>query len=52
MLDNVWGEDFEGNENIVEVDVRKIRQKINVPYGSELLRTIRGAGYRLAARGA
>ncbi|WP_216859017.1 response regulator transcription factor [Trueperella pecoris] len=52
ILDNVWGEDFEGNENIVEVYVRKIRQKIDVPYGSELLTTIRGAGYRLAARGA
>ncbi|MBM7051011.1 helix-turn-helix domain-containing protein [Rothia sp. ZJ1223] len=28
--------------------VRKLRQKIDVPYDSELLTTVRGAGYRLS----
>ncbi len=46
ILDKVWGYDFNGEENIVEVYIRSIREKIN-DKEHQLIRTIRGAGYRL-----
>lgn len=48
ILDNVWGSDFEGSENIVEVYVRNLRKRIDIPFNRESLETVRGAGYRLA----
>lgn len=46
ILDEVWGYDFGGQENIVEVYVRSIRDKIG-DKNHELIQTIRGAGYRI-----
>ena len=51
ILDAVWGGDFEGDPNIVEVYVRHLRNKIDRPYGREAIQTMRGAGYRLASNG-
>jgi DNA-binding response OmpR family regulator len=51
ILDNVWDFDFEGDPNIVEVYIRRLRQKIDEPYERHAIETIRGAGYRLAADG-
>ncbi len=48
ILSHVWDYDFEGDLNIVEVYVGHLRNKIDRPFGRETLRTIRGAGYRLA----
>ncbi|MEZ5339949.1 MAG: response regulator transcription factor [Acidimicrobiales bacterium] len=47
ILDNVWDFDFEGDPNIVEVYIRRIRKKIDDPFGTKTITTIRGAGYRL-----
>ncbi|SHJ07040.1 Response regulator receiver domain-containing protein [Actinomyces denticolens] len=47
ILDNVWGSDFEGSENIVEVYVRNLRKRIDIPFNRESLEMVRGAGYRL-----
>ena len=47
VLDNVWDDLFEGDPNIVEVYVRRLRNKIDRPYGRETLTTVRGSGYRL-----
>lgn len=49
ILDNVWGSDFEGSENIVEVYMRNLRRKIDIPFERHSLETLRGIGYRLAA---
>jgi two-component system OmpR family response regulator len=46
ILDKVWGYDFGGEENIVEVYIRSLRDKLN-DREHRLIRTIRGAGYRL-----
>lgn len=46
ILESVWGYDFGGQENIVEVYVRSLREKLN-DKKHELIRTIRGAGYRI-----
>ncbi|GAB4430297.1 MAG: response regulator transcription factor [Chloroflexi bacterium OHK40] len=47
LLDRVWGYDFGGNANVVEVYVKQLRQKLESGGESRLLHTIRGAGYVL-----
>lgn len=46
ILEKVWGYDFQGEENIVEVYIRSIRDKLK-DKEHRLIRTIRGAGYRV-----
>jgi two-component system OmpR family response regulator len=46
ILDKVWGYDFGGDENIVEVYIRSLRDKLN-DKEHVLIRTLRGAGYRV-----
>jgi len=46
ILDQVWGYDFGGEENIVEVYIRSLREKLG-DRDHRLIRTIRGAGYRM-----
>ena len=46
ILDKVWGYDFGGEENIVEVYIRSLRDKLN-DKEHKLIRTLRGAGYRV-----
>jgi two-component system, OmpR family, response regulator len=47
ILTAVWDDDFEGDPNIVEVYVRRLRRKIDEPFGRRSIETLRGAGYRL-----
>ena len=47
LLDRVWGLDFLGDENVVEVYVKQLRQKLEAAGEPRLLQTIRGAGYVL-----
>jgi DNA-binding response OmpR family regulator len=51
VLDHVWDDEFEGDPNIVEVYVRRLRNKIDRPYGRHAIETLRGAGYRIHADG-
>lgn len=46
ILDKVWGYDFGGEENIVEVYVRSLRDKLG-DKEHQLIRTLRGSGYRI-----
>jgi len=48
VLDHVWDDDFDGGPNIVEVYVRRLRLKLDRPFGRNAIETVRGAGYRLA----
>lgn len=48
ILDHVWDYDFAGDPNIVEVYVRRLRNKLDRPFGRNAIETMRGAGYRLA----
>lgn len=50
ILGAVWDFEFEGDPNNVEVYVRRIRRKIDEPFGTDSIKTIRGAGYRLNGR--
>lgn len=44
-LDVVWGYDFIGNTNVVDVYIRYLRAKIDDAYGVKLIETVRGFGY-------
>jgi two-component system OmpR family response regulator len=46
ILDRVWGYDFQGEENIVEVYIRSLRDKLS-DKDHQVIRTIRGSGYRV-----
>ena len=46
ILDKVWSYDFGGDENIVEVYIRSLREKLH-DKEHRLIRTLRGAGYRV-----
>ncbi|MGB5833691.1 MAG: response regulator transcription factor [Thiohalocapsa sp.] len=50
LLCQVWGMDFDGDPNIVDVYVGYLRRKIDQPYGKRLLKTVRGVGFRLDGR--
>jgi two-component system, OmpR family, response regulator len=47
LLDAVWQSDFEGDPNIVEVYVRRLRRKVDDPFGRRSIETVRGSGYRV-----
>jgi two-component system OmpR family response regulator len=49
ILDQVWGYDFGGEENIVEVYIRSLRDKLN-DRERRIIRTMRGVGYRVDIR--
>lgn len=46
ILDKVWDEDYEGGSNVVDVYVRYLRSKIDAPFGTDSIQTVRGIGYR------
>src|SRR3974390_2519867 len=47
IVEHVWDESFEGLTNIVDVYVRHLREKVDDPFPTKLIRTVRGVGYRL-----
>jgi two-component system OmpR family response regulator len=49
LLDHVWDSSYDGVSNVVDVYVRNLRDKIDRRFGMELIQTVRGAGYRVAA---
>ena len=51
ILDGVWEYGFEGDPNIVEVYIRRLRTRIDEPFDRHSIETIRGAGYRLTTDG-
>ena len=51
VLENVWDFAFEGDPNIVEVYIRRLRKKVDEPFDRHAIETVRGEGYRLANDG-
>ena len=47
ILENVWGYDFMGESNVIEVYIRYLRLKIEEEGQKRLIQTIRGVGYVL-----
>jgi len=51
IIEHVWDQSFEGLTNIVDVYVRHLRSKVDDPFPTKLIRTIRGVGYSLGEGG-
>ena len=49
LLEHVWGYDFDPQTNVVDVYIRRVREKIDLPGSPSHIETVRGVGYRLAA---
>lgn len=48
IIEHVWDQSFEGLHNIVDVYVRHLRRKVDDPFPTKLIRTVRGVGYGLS----
>ena len=51
LLDNVWGFDFAGETNAVDVYIRFLRSKLDERFGVKLIHTVRGVGYAIREEG-
>ena len=47
LLEHVWEGAYENRSNVVDSYVRLLRRKIDRPFGTDSIETVRGAGYRL-----
>jgi len=52
IADHVWNYDFDNTTNVIDVHILNLRRKIDGPFPSKLIHTVRGAGYRISDRGA
>jgi two-component system copper resistance phosphate regulon response regulator CusR len=50
ISESVWDMNFDGDTNVVDVAVRRLRAKIDDPYPTKLIHTVRGVGYVFDAR--
>lgn len=51
LLDHVWGFDYVGETNAVDVYIRFLRAKLEEPFGEKLIHTVRGVGYVIRETG-
>jgi two-component system, OmpR family, response regulator len=49
LLERAWDGDYENRSNVIDVYISYLRQKIDKPFGTDSIQTIRGVGYRLRA---
>lgn len=50
LAEQVWDINFDSDTNVIEVAVRRLRSKLDDPFGVKLLHTVRGMGYVLEER--
>jgi two-component system OmpR family response regulator len=50
LLEGAWDMSYERRSNIVDVYIRHLREKVDRPFGTESIETVRGLGYRLKER--
>ena len=48
LLEAVWDIHFDPQTNVVETHISRLRTKIDKPFGSDLIETVRGSGYRIS----
>jgi two-component system OmpR family response regulator len=51
VLAGVWPHDFDGDPNVVEVYIGRLRRAVDEPFGRQSIETVRGAGYRIVDDG-
>ena len=47
LLESVWDISFDPMTNVVETHISRLRAKVDKPFDTELIKTVRGAGYRI-----
>ena len=47
--ENIWGNDFEGDSNVIDVFISRLRRKLDKPFDTPLLHTLIGSGYMLSS---
>jgi two-component system OmpR family response regulator len=47
FLEHIWDNSYENRSNIIEVYVSYLREKIDTPFGTNSIETVRGVGYRM-----
>ena len=47
LIDRIWGADYVGDTKTLDVHIKRLRAKVDKPFDSELIHTVRGAGYRI-----
>jgi heavy metal response regulator len=50
IAEHVWNYDFDNATNVIDVHIRNLRRKIDDPFPTKLIQTVRGAGYRISNR--
>ena len=50
IAEQVWDMNFDGDSNVVDVAIRRLRRKVDDPYPRKLIHTLRGVGYVLEER--
>jgi two-component system OmpR family response regulator len=51
LLESAWEGDYENRSNVVDQHVRALRDRIDRPFGTDSIETVRGSGYRLRTNG-
>lgn len=49
LLESVWDISFDPGTNVVETHISRLRSKVDKPFETDLIQTVRGAGYRIVA---
>ncbi len=49
LLENVWDFHFDPQTNVIDVQVSRLRNKVDKGFGRQLIQTVRGAGYKISA---
>ena len=47
ILNDVWGYDFGGDDNVLEIYIGYLRKKLEAEGGTRIIQTVRGVGYAL-----
>jgi len=51
LLEHLWDSSYENRSNVVDVYIRYLREKVDEPFGTDSIETVRGVGYRLRTDG-
>ncbi len=47
ILENIWGDEYVGDTNVVDVYIRYLRSKIDNKFNTKIIHTVRGVGYQI-----
>ncbi len=50
IAEHIWNYDFDNATNVIDVHIKNLRKKVDDPFETSLVQTVRGVGYRIYAR--